>query len=192
MPIAGGVTQPDVCHYRLLERSTVFQQKTLDFSFCTIDWARSVRTAFRIPPNDDDMLLVIETTRLLCSALQTRLPMHVSARIKDKKKHESWCLEWFKVNLERVAAAMVLAGHIVKAESLRCASRSTCLLKKNPFMAAGAFVEVLNESTGTREGSYLYFHQEQCQWIRSGKAVGQLVRIRLSRNATATTRPVLI
>ena len=93
-----------------------------------------------------------------------RFERHISFKIADKSKHTHWCLIFFRNNLNRFSALLVLFDH---ATSNPWRGGEDISLLKHP--SQGKFVEVVNPNL---EGSYLHYNLIDCAWIRSGKAVG--------------------
>jgi hypothetical protein len=101
----------------------------------------------------------------LLTLLLPRLTAHVTRRIQDPKKHDHWCFQWAAKNFGRVAAIMVLYGHM--EEDLKCLDLSETLLGP-----PGNFLLPVDED-GEQEGAYLYFDTNNSRWIRSGKVTGR-------------------
>ena len=88
------------------------------------------------------------------------------------------------LHLARVAATMVLAGHI--EEDLGCARHCTSLLTNDITM----FVPTLQDTTNA-QGCYLHHHKNGAVWERSGNAVGQSLLDRTKQHATSAQRDLL-
>lgn len=116
-----------------------------------------------------DMADIQEQTDTLHEILRARLVRHVEQRINDASKRDHYSLRWAEQNLGRVAAIMVIMGHVKKDIAIAKSNSGTCVLRQpgNTFIIAGT-ADILEQ-----EGCYLYYDCEDACWIRSGKVVGK-------------------
>ena len=101
--------------------------------------------------------------------LKGRLEMHITNKIKDQTKHNHYSLNFTRNNLNRVVAVMCFVNHMTHDPDR--AGRNTCLLK---HPSNGSFIQVNDPKI---EGSYLHYYSVDCEWVRSGKAVGSDVSV---------------
>lgn len=99
--------------------------------------------------------------------LLQRLKMHVTNKVPEAKLEWSqWIFEYASSNSARVAALMVLQGHVKR--DLTCLGEGRSLLA-----GSGNFVSCSALAAMDREGAYLYFDTNDECFIRSGKVSGR-------------------
>ena len=86
-------------------------------------------------------------------------------RISDEHKRKHWCLKWASKNPPAVAAIMVLFDHV--KQDLSCLDHNQCLLAEPK-----SFLKATSNQEANMEGCYLYYDNNNDEWIRSGKATG--------------------
>ena len=112
---------------------------------------------------------------VLVRAMEQRLDMHLAARVhKSKRRH--WTVHFVRDNLARMAAAMMLTGHMCPHLASHDIRERMLNLSSNDEM--GAFSRIESSELLDLEGSYLYFDTRKKKWVRSGKTSG------LGKNAT--------
>ena len=123
---------------------------------------QSIRGTLRL----EDSLITdrdIQHVDKLGRIMRRRLANHIQMKIVDQSKHNHPALLFVRANLPRFAALSVYYRHARKSPMM---NPNSCLLeqpKRGGFLAA---------FDAQLEGSYLHYSNEDCTWIRSGKAVG--------------------
>lgn len=108
--------------------------------------------------------------KLLVSALQQRLDLHIRGRVDNKRQHH-WTLEFIRDNLPSMAAVKCLSGHI--AEHLESYNiEEGLLVPPSGEVFQSISKQPSNSLLGSLEGSYLHYDQKKKKWIRSGKVSG--------------------
>ena len=111
-----------------------------------------------------------EKTLVLSEILLSRLNTHIN-KIKDAPKRNNLVWRFVRVNIGRVAASMIIFGHITDDFEVACWDPGLGLLDCD--FAKGVFQLVMNSLIGTMEGCYLYYCKVTCTFVRSGSTTGE-------------------
>ena len=102
--------------------------------------------------------------------MKKRLEEHIVRRIRDKSKHDHWCIHWIKKNLPVSIVIMMLYDHV--KHDLQCLDEDATILcqPKNFLMVSNVEANL--------QGAYLYYDHNNEVWIRSGKVTGRGFTVR--------------
>lgn len=95
--------------------------------------------------------------------INRRLNQHITRRVTDTRKHNSWVFAWVRDNISRVVAIAASKKHIAK----RVVEDKRSMLKGN----TDDFARVVGDLE-SGQGCYLYWVPEWETWVRSGKVGG--------------------
>ena len=144
-----------------------------------------------------------DVANALAVLLLSRLNTHIQQRVADERKQSSWVWDFVVSNLSRAAAMVVGFGHAKSNLVTVTPSISASLLHPAPasFVSVATPFQAGVAGGDKLEGCYLFYDGANGNFIRSGKAVGELFAESLdttrilpthSRLLTHTTLPSLI
>jgi hypothetical protein len=119
---------------------------------------------------DKDLAELQEKANTLTSILQARLLVHIRNRVKDSSKHNHYVWQLATSNIGRVAAAMIIFGHVRNDLTALKFDECACLLASS---SKNTFVKAVTPDVLSMEGCYLMLDTESGDFVRSGKVVGK-------------------
>jgi hypothetical protein len=118
-------------------------------------------------------------TRLLCALLEERLDHHVNKSTMGQSQKESCIWEFTRLNMGRMAAAMIVMGHVAQLELNKGMNNSNvCLLSSRKHFLPLKFGTI---PLNAFQGCYL-MHSETFGFIRSGKVANRPFKHRLAEH----------
>jgi len=132
-----------------------------------ISWVRRVSGAF-VGGNN----FILQTTDVhkqeanaLYKIMKERFSSLLSSRLLDRRQHSHQCVVFFRQNLSRMAAILVLARQV--QDDLATTTKDDTLLRE----PEGYFIRAIGEAANL-QGNYLYVDIRRSRHVRAGKAVG--------------------
>ena len=119
-----------------------------------------------------DKAELMKTADILVKMLRQRLKEHIKIRAISRRDH--WIWKFARKNLSVVAAYQILAGHM--KPRIACIKEGGALLFPNANKFAPCAMHPKHE------GCYLFFDNNDCVFIRSGKVTGEGVESRLKQH----------
>ena len=119
----------------------------------------------------------------LLAILQGRFKQFLKKLIKQKSKHDHWCMRFAYNNLPVVASVMILSSHTK--------SDLECLNERDSLLTTDSSCYVKCADRPSSEGAYLYLDRVRQVFVRSGKVAGRgfFVRNDEHRKAAKESRP---
>ncbi|KAL7550730.1 hypothetical protein ACHAWF_014800 [Thalassiosira exigua] len=160
--------RPDLEH---IQPSAILSDPAKLIVMCTLfdRDGKYLKADFLIRPNTEtateSIAALFAKADLLFSALKRRFVAHIKRRVKYSQQSNP-CLAWATKNLAVVAAWMLFVHHSKK--NISCLDDSKCLLAKpdNQFL-------LVANSERNKLGAYLFFDDNDGEYIRSGSAMGE-------------------